>query len=122
MSCSNNNCDGNHCCCSEVIIQQTPQQITVVVDSINPNITPLSQLLNNLSNSYQNFSQTTNVFNSYSGKFIETADEMDNYIQPLTGKWIETAGEMDTLQIAPTANWQGVYEYIEAGVVDAGFF
>lgn len=122
MSCSNNNCDNDHCCHPEVVIQQTPQQITVVVDSTNPNITPLSQLLNNLANSYQYFSQSTTVINSYSGKFIETAEEMDQYIQPLTGKWIETGSEMDTLQIGPTANWQGVYEYIEAGVVDAGFF
>ena len=104
MSCSNNNCDCDHCCHSEVIIQQTPHQITVVVDSISPNITPLSQLLNNLANSYQSFSESTTIVNSFSGFLIETG------------------GEMDTLQIGPTANWQGVYEYVEAGIVDAGFF
>lgn len=56
------------------------------------------------------------------GKWQETAYEMDTYVQPLTSKTIETIEEMDTIQNSATGNWQETYEYIDKGIIDAGYF
>jgi hypothetical protein len=96
----------------DVVVDDNMGNISVIVDDSSVNLNAYYQLLNNI-NSY---------ILPLTAKWQETADEMDNYVQPLTAKWIETAQEMDTLQVAPTGHWQDVYEYIDRGVVDAGFF
>ena len=90
----------------------------VIIDDSTANLNAFYLLLNNINTISNNY---TNLV-SLTSKFIETAEEMDNFVQPLTAKWIETATEMDTLQEAPTGHWQGVYEYIQNGVIDAGYF
>jgi hypothetical protein len=64
----------------------------------------------------------TNDIGLLSGKWQETAFEMDTLQDSVTAKWNETAFEMDTLQVAATGNWQGTYEYIDRGIIDAGYF
>jgi hypothetical protein len=100
---------------NEVVINDTISNTQIIIDDVNPNLNAIYTVLSSFQNSYTNLLLLTS-------KWQETAEEMDNYIQPLTAKAVETAYEMDTLQIAATGNWQGVYEYIDRGVVDAGFF
>ena len=97
---------------SPFAVDDTIRNDSIDFDDNSVNLNAYYQLLNNI-NSY---------ILPLTAKWQETADEMDNYVQPLTAKWIETAQEMDTLQVAPTGHWQDVYEYIDRGVVDAGFF
>lgn len=103
---------------NDIIIDDTILNTQVFIDDSTPNLNAFYTLINKFSSSIESL----NYIESLTAKWIETADEMDTYVQPLTSKWIETAIEMDTLQEAPTGNWQGVYEYIEKGVIDAGFF
>jgi hypothetical protein len=124
-----------------IIINQPIRQTTVVIDTDTNNIYPISNFIKQLSSNFQTFLNVSNnvisnsssylnlsqeiqltVLQNLSSKWIETADEMDTIIQPLTSKLIETGIEMDTLQISNTGNWQDVYEYVEKGVVDGGFF
>ena len=97
---------------SPFAVDDTIRNDSIDFDDNSVNLNAYYQLLNNI-NSY---------ILPLTAKWVETAQEMDTYIQPLTAKWVETAQEMDTLQIAPTGHWQDVYEYIDRGVVDAGFF
>jgi hypothetical protein len=124
-----------------IIINQPIRRTTVVIDTDTNNIYPISNFIKQLSSNFQTFLNVSNnvisnsssylnlgqelqlsVLQNLSSKWIETADEMDTIIQPLTSKLIETGIEMDTLQISNTGNWQDVYEYVEKGVVDGGFF
>ena len=100
---------------NEVVINDTISNTQIIIDGVSPNLNPIYSLLSSFQNSYTNLLLLTS-------KWQETAEEMDNYIQPLTGKVIETIYEMDTLQVATTGNWQETYEYINRGVVHAGFF
>ena len=97
---------------SNISINDTVETVQVLIDDTSPNLNEFYNFINNFSTG----------LTTLTAKWQETADEMDNYVQPLTAKWIETSVEMDTLQEAPTGNWQDVYEYIETGVIDAGYF
>jgi len=124
-----------------IIINQPIRQTTVIIDTDVNTIYPVANFIKQLSSNFDKFMNVSNnvisnsssylnlnqelqlmVLQNLSSKWIETADEMDTIIQPLTSKLIETGIEMDTLQISNTGNWQDVYEYVEKGVVDGGFF
>jgi len=98
-------------------IATVDQRITVAIDQ---DVTPPIVYIDDMS--IPALSQFITDFRTLSAKWQETAVEMDTVMQPLSAKWQETAVEMDTLQIAPTGHWQDVYEYIDRGVVDAGYF
>ena len=118
-------------CNVTVVVNDRLPQFDEINDLFNIAIglyqTKIDNVENNVisnSSAYLNLDQTLQltVLQNLSSKWIETADEMDTIIQPLTSKLIETGIEMDTLQISNTGNWQDVYEYVEKGVVDGGFF
>lgn len=45
-----------------------------------------------------------------------------NLLRTLSSKFVETSVEMDTLQDTLSAGWEETYQFIDTGIVDAGFF
>jgi hypothetical protein len=107
---------------SNITINDNIQNISVIIDDKSPNLGFYYAILSNLSSNYSNISNATNNMMILSGKWIETALEMDTLQDATTAKWIETALELDTLQIGFSGGWQETTEYINKGIIDAGYF
>jgi hypothetical protein len=105
-----------------ITIDQTTENVKVIIDDKNPNLGAYYALLHNINSNYNNISNVTNNVMALSSKWVETALEMDTLQEATTAKWIETATEMDTMQIAFSGGWQDTTEYINKGVIDMGFF
>jgi hypothetical protein len=96
--------------------------ITVVIDTEGPNLYPVSQLIENLLKNYDKINDAANNIIANSSVYLNP-DEVEklNYVQSLTSFWQETTQEMDTVQTALSSTWQETTNYINTGVLDAGF-
>jgi hypothetical protein len=108
---------------SNIIVDNKISETTIIVDENVTNLLPYRKLLRDLEQNYSKIENATNniIANSSIYLNLEEVEEV-NFIQTLTGKWIETAEEMDTIQQNFSGNWQQTTEYINQGVVDAGYF
>lgn len=90
---------------TEITINTTTDNISVVVDTEGPNIYPLADFITNLLNTYPKIeSATTSVLNNSSTWF--------NY---------EEVEEVNTLQ-SLSGSWQEATDVVNLGVVDGGYF
>jgi hypothetical protein len=107
-----------------IINEEDECNVTVVINDKTPQFDEINDLFNIAIGLYQ--TKIDNVVNnviSNSALYLNPEEvEEVNLMQTLTAKWMETAEEMDTIQQNFSGGWQDVTEYIQAGVVDAGFF
>jgi hypothetical protein len=125
---------------SNVVVNQNTSQITVIIDTVGPNLYPVADLLNKLELNYSKIEDAVNNIYSNSAIYLnqkqveqllflqnlssgwqETYDEV-NLIQNLSSGWQETYDEVNTIQQDFSGNWQSTTEYIKSGIIDAGFF
>jgi hypothetical protein len=108
---------------SQIVVNNQTSEISIIIDDTTTNLLSYRDLLKNLEKNYNKIEQATNniIANSSAYLNLEEVQEV-NFIQTLTGKFIETVNEMDTIQQNFSANWQETAEYINLGVVDAGYF
>jgi hypothetical protein len=107
-----------------IINEEDECNVTVVVNDKAPQFDEINDLLNIAIGLYQTKIDTVvNNVIANSALYLNPEEvEEVNLMQTLTGKWMETAEEMDTIQQNFSGGWQEVTEYIQDGVVDAGFF
>jgi hypothetical protein len=108
---------------TEIIINKTTDNISVIIDNDGPNLYPISGLINNLLNNYNKIeSAATTVVNNSAAWFNYEEIEEVNILQSLSSNWVETYDEMNSLQDNLSGSWQQTTDYINAGIIDAGFF
>jgi hypothetical protein len=100
-----------------VNIDDCTSEISVIVDSNVPNISPLANLINQIILDYGDLS----IIKTLTGNWQETYHEV-NIMQPLSSNWDETYFEVNTMQDSLTSNWDEAYNFVHKGVVDGGFF
>jgi hypothetical protein len=107
-----------------IINEEDNCDLTVIVNDSAPHFDEINNLFNIAISLYQNkIDSAVNNLIANSALYLNPEEVAEvNLMQTLTGKWLETAEEMDTIQQSFSGGWQQVTDYIQAGVVDAGFF
>ena len=106
-----------------VTIEQTLQDINIIIDDKSPNIYHLLNIIGTLSSSYNRFDNAaTNIEVNSSAYFNPEEVEKLNDMQALTSNFLETYHEVNTIQDILSANWQKTTELYDDPIVDGGFF
>jgi hypothetical protein len=105
---------------TDITINTTTENVSVIIDTSAPNLYPISNLINNLIQNYSKIeSVATSVMNNSAVWFNYNEVEQLGILKTLSSTWVETYTEMNTIQDSLSANWQQTYE---DDVVDGGFF
>ena len=97
--------------------------IDVIIDLSGGEFYSFLNLLQKLSSNYQRFEEAvTNIYINSSIYLNPQEVEQLALIQTLSAGWQETYTEVNTIQQDFSANWQQNVEYVNSGVIDAGFF
>jgi hypothetical protein len=106
-----------------ITVEQTLDNINVVIDDRSPNIYYLLNIIGTLSSSYDRLNRAaTNVEVNSSAYFNPEEVEKINTLQTLTSNFVETYHEVNTIQDILSANWQKTSELYDDPIIDGGSF
>lgn len=106
----------------KLTIEQTSNNVTVVIDNNSPNILHYYRLLNSIQNNYEKFDvASTNIISNSAMYLNPEHKEMLSHVGLLTANWQETFHEVNTVQDRLSANWEKAYENMTP-IVDGGTF
>ena len=110
------------CCHTTVIVENTPSSnINVIVnDAVHP-FHIINSYIRTLSSNLMKYENVSSNIISNSSAYLNLEEVAEvNFIQTLTGNFLETYNEMNLMQPL-TADWENVTNYIQSGIIDAGF-
>jgi hypothetical protein len=106
----------------KLTIEQTSNNVTVIIDNSSPNILQYYKLLNSIQNNYEKFDVvSTNIVSNSAAYLNPEHKEMLSHIGLLSSNWEETFHEVNTVQNQLSANWEKTYQNMDM-IVDGGTF
>lgn len=101
----------------KLTIEQSSNNVTVIIDNSSPNILHYYKLLNSIQNNYEKFDiASTNIMSNSAAYLNPEHKEVLSNVGLLTSNWQETYHEVNTIQNYLSANWENTT------ILDGGSF
>jgi len=101
----------------KLTIEQSSNNVTVIIDNSSPNILHYYKLLNSIQNNYEKFDiASTNIMSNSAAYLNPEHKEVLSNVGLLTSNWQETYHEVNTIQNHLSANWENLT------IIDGGSF
>lgn len=108
---------------STVVVNENTSEVTVIIDTVGPNLYPVVDFLNKLELNYNRFEEAVNNIYTNSARYLNQEQiQQLALIQTLSSGWEETYTEVNTIQQDLSTTWQNTSDYVAVGIVDGGFF
>jgi hypothetical protein len=106
----------------KITIEQSSNNINVIIDNNSPNILQYYKLLNSIQNNYEKFeTASTNIISNSAAYLNPEHKQILSHVGLLTSNWQETFHEVNTIQDNLSANWEKTYQNMTP-IVDGGTF
>jgi hypothetical protein len=106
----------------KVTIEQSANNVTVIIDNNSTNILQYYKLLSSIQNNYEKFdAASTNIISNSAAYLNSEHKETLTHVGLLTSNWQETFHEVNTVQNQLSANWEKAYQNMDM-IINGGTF